>query len=184
MRFRSLCLPGCGRTNPSLSRNEHLNMAPVPPPPPVIDSARTLLTAVIDADVVYTDRIHLIVAGQRLGPVACLAICESYGEPRDILLLFCDADWQSKGVIAFKTVDEARARAEIGYRALPPGGGPRKPPPRRSISSFASTMALTRRRNGGGPTVLFAERIPVNARACSEAAKLASAVSASESPTV
>jgi ClpX C4-type zinc finger len=87
-------------------------------PPPVIDSARTLFFAVVDDDVMYTDRINLIVGGERLGRVECLAICENYCVPNDILLLFCDSEWLSKGVIAGSTVDEVKARAEIGYRGI------------------------------------------------------------------
>ena len=93
-------------------------MAPVRNPPPVIDSARTLLSAVVDDDVVYTDRINLFVGDERLGPVECLAICENYAVSGDILLCFCDADWQTKGCIAFKTVEEAKGKAERGYQGI------------------------------------------------------------------
>jgi len=87
-------------------------------PPPIIDSARVLCYAIIDADVEYTGRIHLIVEGGRLGRVPGVAICRNYNNPEDILLLFCDAEWNSQGCIAFTTVEEAKIKAERGYPAL------------------------------------------------------------------
>ena len=87
-------------------------------PPPVIDSAKTLCYAINDSDVVFTDRIHLIVGGERLGEVPRLAICENYGKPDDILLLFCDENWESKGVIGFDSIEAAKAKAEIGYQGI------------------------------------------------------------------
>lgn len=88
------------------------------PPPPVIDSMRTLWFAVVDNEVTYTDRIHLIVGGERLGKVECLAICLNYSIPGDFVLCFCDSRWQCKGVIAYQSVDEAKAKAEIGYSGI------------------------------------------------------------------
>jgi len=87
-------------------------------PPPVIDSARTICYAVIDDNVVFTDRICLSVDGEKLGEVPCLAICENYYIPGDVLLLFCDSDWNSKGAIAFKSVEEAKSKAEKGYQGI------------------------------------------------------------------
>ncbi|MDB5978771.1 MAG: putative integron cassette protein, partial [Nevskia sp.] len=91
---------------------------PIPAPPPIIDSARTLCYAVCDHDVVFTDRIMLIVGSERLGEVSHLAICRNYRAPNDILLLFCDSNWESKGVIAFDSIEAAKAKAEIGYRGI------------------------------------------------------------------
>jgi ClpX C4-type zinc finger len=87
-------------------------------PPPIIDSARTLCYAVNDDDVLFTNRIHLIVGSERLGEVPHLAICQNYGSPGDILLLFCDASWESKGVIAFDSIEAAKAKAESGYQGI------------------------------------------------------------------
>ena len=87
-------------------------------PPPIIDSARTLCYAVNDKDVLFTNLIHLIVGEERLGEVPHLAICQNYCSPSDILLLFCDANWDSKGVIAFDSVDAAKAKAESGYQGI------------------------------------------------------------------
>lgn len=44
-------------------------------PPPIIDSMRTLWFAHVDDEVIFTNRIHLLVDGERLGRVDCLAIC-------------------------------------------------------------------------------------------------------------
>lgn len=91
-------------------------------PPPVIDSTRLLAFAYNDDDVEYTDRIdlHVGVEGkmERMGEMPCLAICSNYAVPHDILLLFCNSDWESQGVIACTSVDEARLRFERGYRGI------------------------------------------------------------------
>jgi hypothetical protein len=87
-------------------------------PPPVLDSARILWYAVKDEEVIFTDRINLYVGEERLGEVPCLAICENYCEPNDVLLLFCDTEWNCKGVISLKTVEEAKAKAEKGYEGI------------------------------------------------------------------
>jgi hypothetical protein len=87
-------------------------------PPPIIDSMRTLWFAHVDDEVVFTDRLHLLVDGERLGRVDCLAICLNYSVPGDYVLCFCDSQWQCKGVIAYGSVDEAKAEAERGYRGI------------------------------------------------------------------
>jgi hypothetical protein len=87
-------------------------------PPPIIDSARVLQYVTVSADMEYTERIHLIVGGERLGRVPNLAICQNYCDPEDVLLLLCDMQWNSQGCIAFTTVDEARLKAEGGYPAI------------------------------------------------------------------
>lgn len=87
-------------------------------PPPVLDSARLIAFAHNDDEIEYTDCINLFVGEERLGEVPCLAICRNYWHPHDILLLFCDLDWQSKGVIGFETVDEAKAKADRGYHGI------------------------------------------------------------------
>jgi hypothetical protein len=93
-------------------------MSTAPLPPPIIDSARVLEYATVSADMAYTERIHLIVGGERLGRVPNLAICRNYYVPEDVLLLFCDHDWNSQGCIAFTTVEEAKLKAERGYPAV------------------------------------------------------------------
>jgi ClpX C4-type zinc finger len=87
-------------------------------PPPIIDSMRTLWFAHVDDSVTFTDRICLLVDGEKLGRVDRLAICLNDAVPNDYVLCFCDANWQCKGVIAFASADEAKARAEIGYTGI------------------------------------------------------------------
>jgi ClpX C4-type zinc finger len=88
-------------------------------PPPIMDSAKLVAYASTDGDVEFTDRITLLVGDEgRLGRVPCLAICLNYCIPGDVLLFFCDADWTTKGVIAFTTVDEAKLKAERGYKGI------------------------------------------------------------------
>ena len=91
-------------------------------PPPVIDSARLVLYAHNDPDVLFTDRIELHVGGsggfQRLGEMPELAICSNYTHPQDVLLMFCDNEWDCRGVIAVTSVEEAKLQAERGYKGI------------------------------------------------------------------
>jgi hypothetical protein len=91
-------------------------------PPPVIDSAKLLFFAHNDDTVQFTDRINLHIGRredfERLGEMPCLAICSNYNDPTEILLLFCDQDWESKGVISFGSVEEAKLKAERGYKGI------------------------------------------------------------------
>lgn len=87
-------------------------------PPPVLDSARLLAFSNVPEHVPFTDKIHLYVDGERLGRVANLAICRNYCVPDEVLLLFCDGDWEPIGCIPFTTVEEAKIRAEKGYTGI------------------------------------------------------------------
>jgi len=109
-------------------------MPPSNLPPPIIDSARVLEYAQVGQDIQYTGRIHLIVDGERLGAVPNLAICSNYHIPGDILLLFCDEEWISKGCIAFSTIEEARIKAERGYPGISSHGTPTRRIRRMSVS--------------------------------------------------
>lgn len=92
-------------------------------PPPIIDSCKVLMFARNDAEVQYTDRIDLHVGNEndefeRLGELPNLVIAKPYNTPSDYLLMFCDADWESKGVICFTTIEEAKIEAEKGYKGI------------------------------------------------------------------
>ncbi|QMU60622.1 MAG: hypothetical protein GKR92_02485 [Gammaproteobacteria bacterium] len=91
-------------------------------PPPVIHSARMLSYAVNDDSVNYTDRIELHVGVdskfKRVEEVPLLAICRNYVKPQDILLFFCNSEWEPQGTIAFDSVDEAKQKAERGYEGI------------------------------------------------------------------
>ena len=91
-------------------------------PPPVIDSAKLLAFAHNDSEVEYIDGIELWRGKKdnmhRVGEKACLAICVTYEEPGKILLLFCNTEWESEGCIALPSVEEAKVKAERGYRGI------------------------------------------------------------------
>ena len=92
-------------------------------PPPVIHSARTLFYAVNDESVEFTDRINLFVGQnggmEKLGEMPCLAICENYSKaPNDILLFFCNKDWEPQGTIGFDSIEAAKEKAEKGYKGI------------------------------------------------------------------
>ena len=88
------------------------------PPPPIISSARLLAFVVIPDTQRYTGRICLLVDGKRLERVPCLAICRNYRQPDDILLLFCDEDWNSLGCIGVASVEDGQLQAERDYPGL------------------------------------------------------------------
>ena len=93
-------------------------------PPPVITSAKVLFFAHNDHEVKFTDKLSLYVSStdggmQRLGEMPNLAICRNYGNPDELLLLFCGDDWDDHGVISnFHSVEEAKLRAEHGYNGI------------------------------------------------------------------
>jgi hypothetical protein len=91
-------------------------------PPPLIDSAKLLAFAYNDEEVEFTDKIDLFVGEienlKRIGEMPCLAICSNYLAPNDILLFFCNAKWESQGVIEFKSIEEAKSKAERGYPGI------------------------------------------------------------------
>ena len=91
-------------------------------PPPIIDCAKVLLYAVNDDAVEYTDNLELHVGGEagfkRIGELPYLAISETYNEPQTYLLMFCNEEWDVQGVIRYTTIDEAKIKAERGYRGI------------------------------------------------------------------
>ena len=89
-------------------------------PPPVIHSARTILYAVNDNSVQFTGRINLFVGDdlEKLGEMPLLAICENYCSPGDILLFFCNYEWEPQGTIGFESVEAAKKKAEVGYKGI------------------------------------------------------------------
>ncbi len=90
-------------------------------PPPIIHSSRLLEFAFNDQDVEFTDRINLFVGDgelKRLGEMQGVAICSSYAYPDEYLLFFCDDNWEVHGTIPFVSIDEAKLRAERGYKGI------------------------------------------------------------------
>ena len=87
-------------------------------PPPVLDCARVLAYAIIDKSVVYSERGSFFVDDKLLGPVPRLAICQSFDD-KEILVLYCDNDWNSLGTQgAYTSVRAAKATMEKSYRGL------------------------------------------------------------------
>ena len=93
-------------------------MSSVLTPPPIIDSALVLAFAHVSEEIAFSGETHLHAFGKWVGRVANLAICRNYGEPNDILLLFCDSDWNSEGCIPFNSIDEAKFEAEKDYSGI------------------------------------------------------------------
>jgi hypothetical protein len=60
-----------------------------------------------------------IVAGDRQGPAAGLAICSYDGEP-GCFLFGCDANWESVTDTWHPTVEEAMRQAEFEYEGITP----------------------------------------------------------------
>lgn len=84
------------------------------PPPPVLDSARVISYAFVE-DIPYRKWGALIVDGQLLEHVPCLAICTNLGENIGPSLFHCDSQWNVLGCTGGDAVDELKARAEKNY---------------------------------------------------------------------
>ena len=85
-----------------------------PIPPPALANARVLEYAVLGHSVSYSGHSSLFVDGKELGPVPCLAICETFNET-GVLLLYCDRDWTVLGVAGYASLREAKKHAERTY---------------------------------------------------------------------
>jgi hypothetical protein len=84
-------------------------------PPPVIACERVLEYAVLTSSVRYSGHSALFVGGKELGPVPCLATCQSRNETT-FSLFHCDDDWNVLGVSSgYASTEEAKARAERIY---------------------------------------------------------------------
>jgi hypothetical protein len=86
-------------------------------PPPVLDCARVLHYAVLDAAIEFSGRSLLFVDGKELRAVPCLAICEGKKIP-GVLLFHCASDWRVLGCSAHESVADAKARAERVYKGI------------------------------------------------------------------
>jgi hypothetical protein len=86
-----------------------------PPPPPAIGSDRLLHYAILDDSVsVASNHGLLFVDGQEIGKVPCLAICQSK-HSSDVVLYYCERDWNSLAVSVHDSVANAKRRAEHIY---------------------------------------------------------------------
>ena len=69
---------------------------------------------------IFTDALCILVSAagersQKLGEQPLLVIAETFAE-KDILLMFCNHDWEVQGVMGCDDVETAKKRAEDGYQ--------------------------------------------------------------------
>jgi hypothetical protein len=85
------------------------------PPPPAIGSDRLLHYAILDASVRCESGHGLLyVDGQEIGKIPCLAICRSRNSS-DVVLYYCESDWNSIAVSVHDSVPSAKRRADRIY---------------------------------------------------------------------
>lgn len=88
-------------------------------PPRELDSSDVLEFAWIDASVTHDPYgPYMIADGKRLGSVPALVIARNQRNPADILLFFCDHDWDVLAAAGYATVEEAKVRADKEYRGV------------------------------------------------------------------
>lgn len=88
-------------------------------PPEELDSADVLEFAHTDASVpLDPDGPYMVADGKRLGHVPCLVIARNQYEAHDILLFFCDAEWQVLAAAGFTTVADAKRQAQKHYPGI------------------------------------------------------------------
>src|SRR4051812_12498917 len=88
-------------------------------PPPVLDMARVIAYAVVDSSVQWTGRQTLFVDGKELGPVPRLALAQNVlGDEKDILIFYCNEDWDVLACSSGDTLEQAKASAERAYRGI------------------------------------------------------------------
>jgi hypothetical protein len=87
------------------------------PCPSLVGGARVICYSPIDKRHRFTGACKQIVAGQLMGAMAGLAICQYDGE--DAFYLFgCDAEWQTITDGWHQTLDEAKRQAEFEYEGI------------------------------------------------------------------
>jgi ClpX C4-type zinc finger len=85
------------------------------PPPPAIGSDRVLHYALLDKSVSCKKGHGLLFAdGEEIAKVPGLAICQSRNSS-DVVMYYCDADWNSVAVSVHDSPANAKRRAEIIY---------------------------------------------------------------------
>lgn len=88
-------------------------------PPPVLDMARVVAYAIVDDSVEWTGRQMIFVGDEKLGRVPRLALgCDTTGEISDVLIFYCNEQWDVLALTGAATVEEAKAKVEIAYRGL------------------------------------------------------------------
>jgi hypothetical protein len=87
------------------------------PVPKNIDGARVICYSPIDERHHFTTNTRQIVAGQLLGSMAGLAICQ-YPDDNAFYLFGCDANWSSVTDTWHQTLDDAKHQAEFEYEGV------------------------------------------------------------------
>ena len=88
-------------------------------PPVALDWARVIAYAIVDSDVTWTGRQIHYVGDEKLGPVPRLAICQNlFADTDDVLLFFCDDEWNVLGATGRPTIEENLEAAERWYSGI------------------------------------------------------------------
>src|SRR5688572_6898152 len=86
-------------------------------PPELLDGARVLAFAVVDATVVPTGTTTHRIESEVSGPAAGLAIARYDGDEQ-IYLFYCDLAWQVVSDTCHPSLELAREQAEFEYRGV------------------------------------------------------------------
>jgi len=86
-------------------------------PPPTIACSRVLEYAILNDSVRYSGRSNLFSGDTEVGPVPCLAICQSLTRS-ELFLFHCDHDWSVLGTEARASVNAAKAAADEIYAGV------------------------------------------------------------------
>ena len=86
-------------------------------PPRIIDGALVQAFAICDATVRYTGKTSTYRDGKPIEDVPALAICRD-ARTGDLLLFYCDDNWETLGARECESVDAAKQRAELEYDGI------------------------------------------------------------------
>ena len=87
-------------------------------PPGLLDGARVLAFAVVDASVVPTGGTTHRIEDEMLGPAAGLAIAKYDDGDGQFYLFYCDPAWQVVTDTCHPSLELARDQAEFEYRGV------------------------------------------------------------------
>ncbi len=87
------------------------------PCPSYVGGARVICYSPIDERHQFTGATQQIVAGELMGAMAGLAICQYDGEAA-FYLFGCDSDWQTVTDTLHETLDAAKRQAEFEYEGV------------------------------------------------------------------
>jgi hypothetical protein len=80
---------------------------------------RIVAYAIVDESVEWTGRQLIFVGDEKLGPVPRLALgCDVGGALKDVLILYCNEDWEVLALTGAETIEAAKVKTEAAYRGL------------------------------------------------------------------